>query len=252
MQNGLIRGRGGSIVLRTMTEPPSGPDRADSAPTSGFIATRRRPARWPLAAATALGIAVLLGWLLARLVWLPFYFGLFFYLVAGLLAGALSFRVGRPARPVSGKWLLAGVAAAAVVASAALIIWEYRYIAGTAGADGRFREARNAAVAEGRSPRSVEPIAAAAFRNTLREQYPPGGPLGYVRWAIDGEGMDLIVNGCRDHISINQNGRAWIARTVAGCLLLALGLWLSFESLRSSEPVSNILRPGEEAEEATS
>jgi len=231
---------------------PSEPVRANPAPDSGSVATSRRPARWPLAAATALGIATVLGWLLVRLVWLPFYFGLFFYLVAGLLAGALSFRVGRGARPVSGRWLLAGVASAAIAASLALVIWEYRYIAGTAGADGRFREARNAAVAEGRSPRSVEPIAAAAFRNTLRDQYPPGGPLGYVRWAIAGKGMDIVVNGCRDHVSINQKGQAWIARTVAGCLLLGLGLWLSFESLRSTEPVSNILRPGEEAEEATS
>ncbi len=212
----------------------------------------RRPGRWSLATFLALAITVTLGWLLVRLVWLPFYFGLFFYLVAGLLAGALSFRIGREARPVSGVRLLTGVVLVATVATGVLLVWEYRYIAGTAGSDGRFRDARNAAVAAGRSPRSVEPIAAAAFRTTLKSTHPPGGPLGYVRWAIAGEGMELTVEGCKDSIIISQKGTAWIVRTIAGGLLLCLGLWLSFESLRSPEPVSNILRPGEEAEEVDS
>lgn len=211
--------------------------------------TRGRPDRWWLAVALALVLLGALGWLLARLIWLPFYLGLFFFLIAGLLVGAFTFRFARPARPVSKGRIIVGVALIAVVGSLVTSVWEYRGFAATAGGERQFPEARNAAVAAGRPVREVEALAAEAFRQALRDEYPPGGLLGYIGWAIHSGEMELTVGASTDTVTTAHRGLAWPIRTAAGMLLLAVGLWLSFESLRSATPVSNILAPGEEAED---
>lgn len=204
---------------------------------------------WFMARLASLILLAGFGFLLARLIWLPFYFGLFFFLVAGLLAGALSFRVARQARPISRARIVRGVAWLAVLATAVTLCWEYAHVTATIGDQPKFPEARNAAVKAGRPAAHVEEIASEQFRESLRRSYPPGGPIGYVRWAVSSGEMELEVEGSKDATSINQRGAAWMVRTLAGLLLLAAGLYASFESLRSPRPVSNILQPGEEYEE---
>jgi len=228
-------------------------EQSPSCPDDPASAAEAMPARpsWPwwLAIVFAFMMLVVLGWLLARLVWLPLYFGLFFFLVAGLLVGAVSFRIARPARPISRRRLILGIALLAVVSSLVTVVWEYRNVAATVGGKRKFPDARNVAVAAGRPVRQIELAATRKFTEALRKDYPPGGPVGYVRWATLSGEMDLTVMGCKDVISIAHRGWAWPIRSLAGVLLLAAGLWLSFESLASPSPVSNILAPGEEAED---
>ncbi len=209
----------------------------------------RRPWRWWFAMGVAFLMLTVLDWLLARLVWLPMYFGLFFFLVAGLLVGAAAFRLARSARPVARSWIATGVVLVAISASAVTVVWEYRNVAATVGSDRKFPDARNAAVAAGRPPTEVAEQATTAFVSRLRTDFPPGGPIGYVRWAIAAGEMDLTVAGSRDTVSIDHRGLIWPIRSSVGMLLLAAGLWLSVESLRRASPVSNVLLPGEEYEE---
>ncbi len=187
--------------------------------------------------------------LLARLVWLPYYFGLLFFLVAGLLTGALSYRIARAARPISLTPLLVGLAFVAVVSIAITVTWEYRHVAATVGDLPKFPDARNKAVRAGRSAGEVRQSADLAFQAALDRNYSPGGVLGYVRWAIGGGEMQLEVEGCTDTVGISHTGVEWLIRTFFGFLLLTAGLWASFESLRSAIPVNNVLAPGEEYEE---
>ncbi len=218
----------------------------DPPPASGC---GRRPWRWLLALVLAGLMLGMLDWLLARLIWLPYYFGLFFFLIAGLLVGAVSFRVARAARPIPRAQIITGVVVIALASSLVTVVWEYRFMAATAGGERKFPDARNAATDAGRRSTEVEARATREFVNALRSEYPPGGWTGYVRWAIAGGRMELTVDGCRDTVSIEHHGLAWPIRSLAGMLLLGIGLWMSFESLRSPRPVSVILAPGEEAEE---
>jgi hypothetical protein len=208
-----------------------------------------RARRWLVARLLSLGLLAVLGFLLARLIWLPFYFGLFFFLVAGLLAGALSFRIARAARPIPRLRILRGIAWLAAVAMAITLCWEYQHVAGTIGDPPKFQEARNAAVKAGRPAACIRDIASEEFRKALRKTYPPGGPIGYVRWAVSSGEMEISVEGTKDVGAVDQRGTAWLVRTVIGLLLMAAGLYASFESLRSPYPISNILPPGEEYEE---
>ena len=227
-------------------DPASQPQ--DSRPSEKW--TPRRRNTWWSALAVAMGLLLGLDWLLARLLWLPFYFGLFFFLVAGLIVGALAFRVARASRPLTKMRLLRGIACVAGLSTAATTYWEYRHVAATVGDPPAFAEARNKALSDGRSPREIRMQAARTFKRRLGEDFPPGGAIGYARWAIRAGEMELVVADASEHISIDHRGITWPLRTLAALLLLASGLWLSFESLRSADSVSNILAPGEEYEES--
>ena len=97
--------------------------------------------------------------------------------------------------------------------------------------------------------REVKTAVTEEFETSLAKDYPPGGPLGYIRWAIAGGDMTLEVEGSKDKVAIGHTGIAWPIRTLVAAILLAAGLWASFESLRSASPITNILAPGEEYEE---
>ena len=227
----------------------SDPDKPPTVP-----ACERRPApeqrrAWRFALLVVVLLLVPTSALLARLVWLPFYFGLLFFLVAGLLAGALSYRIARAARPISLTSLLGGLLFVAMVGIAITVTWEYRHVAATVGDLPKFPDARNKAVRAGRSAGEVRLSADHAFKAALDRDYPPGGVIGYVRWAVGGGEMELEVEGCKDTVGISHTGIGWLIRTFLGFLLLAAGLWASFESLRSATPVSDVLAPGEEYEE---
>ena len=61
--------------------------------------------------------------------------------------------------------------------------------------------------------------------------------------------MTVTIGASTDELAVSQRRAAWAARSVASIALLALGLWFGFESLRSPTPVTNLLAPGEEAED---
>jgi xanthosine utilization system XapX-like protein len=217
-------------------------------PTAGW--SREQAGRLRLGLIVALVALLPLSWLLARLIWLPFYFGLFFFLVAGLLVGAVAFRVARAARPAPGRMVIRGAILVSILVAASSVCWEHRHIASNAGTGGKFPNARNAAVAAGRSPREVAARATEAFNAQLDAQYAPGGTIGYVRWAALGGPIVLTVNGDDEKIVNDHQGIAWIVRTLFAVALMTAGLWSSLESLRCPAPVSNILAPGADYEDA--
>lgn len=227
---------------------PSDSPITESPPVADWTPHRRKT--WWSALALAFGLLVGLDWLLARLLWLPFYFGIFFFLVAGLIVGAVSFRVARGARPLTRGRIVRGILLLAGLSSLVTICWEYRFITAGAGAPPKFTDARNAALREGRSPTEVLRQAAESFRDGLADHFPRGGVVGYVRWAIASGEMKIKVADSTETVSIGgHGGLVWPIRTLAAMLLMAIGLWLSYEPLRSPQPISNVLAPGEAYEE---
>jgi len=203
----------------------------------------------------ALGVGALatipLVWLLARVVWIPAYFGVFFFIIGGMLAGAGPFRLARALRPVSRGRVIFGVAFLGAVALFFGLYFEYRYRADAIGAPPKYSEARMDALRRGESANRIGAEATAAFESMLRERYRPGGVIGYCRWAASsGEANLSLGRGFSDEVTLGQRRTAWIIRTLAAYGLFVAGLWYQLEGLRRWGPVSNILAPGEEAEDA--
>ncbi len=199
-------------------------------------------------------ILFLFGALLGRLVFLYFYFGLFFYLLAALLCGAVVFQIMRPRRPLSRATIAAMTIVLSMVAWTGSVFWEYRFRAERIGEWPRFAAARAAMVNAERPFAIVADLAADAFRRRLRSDYAPGGMLGYIRWASAGGRMklslgDLDLGGelFEDDVSVPHRGVGWIIRAGVSAALLAAGLWWQLTSLRAASPVNNLIDP-EEAE----
>ncbi len=209
---------------------------------------RRRKA-WHEALGVSLLLLAPLDWLLARLLWLPMYFGLFFFLVAGLIVGGVAFRIARSARPFTRARIVLGVLPVALVSMCFTVFLEYRHIAAMTGAPPAFGAAWAAKSKNSDDVGDIRSEAARAFRGYLADKFPPGGMVGYARWAADSGKMEISAFQYSEKVTIAHQGLAWPIRTLAAFVLLALGLWLSFESLRSQSPVSNIIGKGEEYEE---
>ncbi len=204
---------------------------------------------WLLAQIQSLLLLAALGWLLARLVWLYYFFGLFFYLVAGLLVGALAFRTARAARPLTKSRLLRGIIMITLSATAITVTWEYRHFSATVGQPSKFADARNRAIQAGGSSRDIVQAASEEFEKQLSHDHAPGGVIGYVAWSVRSGKMPLTIDDTTETIINDHAGWVWPVRTLAGAVLLAVGMWFGLESLRSSIPVANVLRPGEEYSE---
>ncbi len=126
---------------------------------------------WTTALLLSLAILAGLDWILVRILSLPFYAGLFGYLVAGLLAGALSFRIARAARPLSKRRIVVGVINVAVLAGLVSIYWEYEHVSTTIADPPKFADARNAAIRAGRTSQELRSQGQQQFRERLRQPF---------------------------------------------------------------------------------
>lgn len=204
---------------------------------------------WLGAQLFCLSALAILGWLLARLVWIYYFFGLFFFLVAGLLVGSIAFRIARSARPMERSRLLRGIISIGLCCTVINIVWEYRHYSSTVGRPPHFAQARNAAIAAGQRPAEIQQAASDEFANYLAKHYPPGGAMGYILWSTRDGIARLTVGDASETIVTEHRHWIWPTRTLAGMVLLMAGLWFSMESLRRPLPVSNVLQPGEEYEQ---
>ncbi len=204
---------------------------------------------WLLSISAAAAILFALDWLLGWIIWLPLYSGLFGFLVAGLIAGGVAFRMARSLRPVSRGPIIMTAVAIAVLNSSGALYWEYHHIAQSVGNLDGFRKLRFRASESGRTSPQVKLQIVEEFQRRLTAEYPPGGPLGYARWCFAIGEMELVIDDASDVVAVSHRNWAWLLRTLAGMILTGLGLWFSFEGLRSPEPVRNTISPGEEYEE---
>lgn len=226
-------------------DPPQTSGRSSAeAPTVG---SRLRV--WLISISAAAVILFALDWLLGWIIWLPLYSGLFGFLVAGLIAGGVAFRMARSLRPVSRGPIIMTAIVIAVLNSSGALYWEYRHIVESVGNLDGFRKLRFRAPESGRTSDQVKRQVVDAFQRRLTDEYPPGGPLGYARWCFAIGEMELVIDDASDVVAVSHRNWAWLLRTLAGMLLTGLGLWFSFEGLRSPEPVRNTISPGEEYEE---
>lgn len=196
-------------------------------------------------AALAVGglLAIPAGWLLAILALLPFFLGLFFSLVVGLLLGAVVYRLARPAAPLA-SWaalVLGGVVFLAAWTTG--LACEYLntrgydlpwYSAGswrwvpvdgdaTRVVRGRLRH-RSLTVAERELLRTRT---RQAFARQLAVRYPPGGFVGFLRWSAAGQGaleVPRVFGAAPVLLDPKQRGASWLIRLVLSLILLGFAV----------------------------
>ena len=152
---------------------------------------------------------------------LPFYLGLFFFVLFGVVIGAAMHRVASPGRPY-GQWaLLAGTTLVVVAGWLTSVVKESRDFPAdmAAEAGNRTRSIGDQTIYEYRAAVRHD------VRRFIREHYPPGGTLGYVRWVLlSGELKKGQIAGVHRTLRRPQRGYKWGIRVVLSIALLAYGV----------------------------
>jgi hypothetical protein len=133
-----------------------------------------------------------LGILLSYAAFLPAMLGLFFFLLFGLVLGAALFRAWEPLRPVPRSRIARAVLAVALFGWVVSLVWE-----GLTFPHQTSKEAIEQVRREvpGKSAADIRAAAESAARTFLAERFPPGGVLGYWRWAATGRRVEIPILG---------------------------------------------------------
>ncbi len=121
-------------------------------------------------------------WLLSFAALLPFYLGLFFFALFGLPIGALVFRISSPGGPYRPSTVVAGTTVLVLGVWSVSIIKESRDLPW----DMAEKAIKITPDLDGRTPQQFRNNVASEVRAHIGTNFPPGGVLGYVRWALSG------------------------------------------------------------------
>jgi hypothetical protein len=199
----------------------------NSNPTETAVTeTPQSPARqggslWWLTVAVGVIVSMPFAWLLSYAAALPFYLGLFFFVLFGLVIGATMHRVASRRRPYGRAAILVGttiVAGAGWIASIA--------VEGLGFPNDMGDDAIKRTLSIGnRSPEEYRKAVADEVRRFLRERYPPGGVVGYARWILtNGELKKGEIEGVKVTLRRGQRGYWWAVRVVLSIALLGFGI----------------------------
>ncbi len=195
----------------------------DDYPTAESPAEPPAPkSRWLLAVLTACGVSLPIGWLLCYGALLPFFLGLFFFLLFGLLLGAVLYRVGESCRPL-GKWTIrAGTLVVVLFAWAISMLTEGHDFPAQV-ADYAYEQPRR--LPEGVTPEDYRRTSEEQVVQFLREEYPPGGVIGYMRWAVTSSRVEPPVGQLRKPFRSDQFRWWFVIRVGLSILLLTYGVY---------------------------
>lgn len=208
----------------------------ESVSTGAPVRSRARLV-WGIVAGMACGVP--LSYLLCHGATLPGMLGLFFFILFGLVIGAAMFRVWAPLRPLTSATIGTGIALVVLVAWGGSLVWE-----GIVFPSDVAKEAVKQVVKiQGKTGGDVRAGAAGAVREYLAQHYPPGGVIGYWRWAMAEKAIEIPIMGARNPKPIPYSGNGWMF--IARVVLCGVGLTLAIYS--QVRPLSNSPR-GEEGE----
>ena len=185
------------------------------------LAGRRSHARWWWGCLVAAVASLPIVWLLSYAGTLPFFLGLFFFALFGLIVGAVIHRVASPGRPYMTMPLVIGTALVV------LLGWSLSLV----------KEARDfpsdMAVDSGRKTRDIGDRTIDEFhelvenqvRAFLAEKHPPGGTIGYVHWALtSGEIKKGELADVKWTLGQPQRRYSWAIRVFLSLVLYAFGV----------------------------
>ncbi|MFQ5463448.1 MAG: hypothetical protein ACE5E5_12595 [Phycisphaerae bacterium] len=195
--------------------------------------------RWWLGVVAALIVAAPLSWLLALAANLPFFLGLFFFALFGLMIGAVCFRVAHATQPYARGTVLVGTTLI-ILATWGGSIW---FEAQSFGMDmAREALAVPGLILKGTTANAYRTQIDTDVQSFLSEHYPPGGTIGYIRWVMSsGKIPDGMLASVKQGLRTNQAGWWWIGRVTISIALLAFGVGSQVFPLR--EPRGMLGRP---------
>ncbi len=194
-------------------------------------APRANGLKFVLPTVVGLMFSVPLGWLLSHAAQLPFYLGLFFFPLFGLVIGAAMYRAAQRSRPYHSMPLIVGTTVVVLFCWLFSLMVESRdmpvWVAANASRNPRLK-------LQGQSIDAYRASVVVNMSQHLRQKYPPGGLLGYARWAAtDGEITKDVAPGLMRTIHAPQRGVSWMVRVVLSVGLLAFGIGSQTLILRS-------------------
>jgi len=211
------------------------PTQTTAAPKVGRKREGRRrgsAGRWLVAVGVGAVSAVPLGLLLSYAATLPFFFGLFFFALFGLIVGAITHRVAAPARPYDKATLILGTT------GLVLLAWTISLakVARDFPADMSEMASQRTLDLGDRDRRAYLVDVEAQVVQYLREHHPPGGSLGYVRWVLsDGVLPRGSIAGVQTALEVHHRRVTWAVRVMLSLGLLAFGVGSQTLSLRLDE-----------------
>ena len=179
--------------------------------------------RWWAAVAVAALPAFPLAWLLSYAAALPFFLGLFFFMLFGLMIGAAAFRVSAPGRPYAALSLIAGTTILVALTSGLSLIKEARDFP----EDLAKRITSRTRDLSGRTAEEFRTLIASDIRTLLADRYGPGHVWGYVRWVLTNGELkrgDLPMLNKAIFLPAAQTKGWWAFRVVASIALLGFGI----------------------------
>lgn len=179
--------------------------------------------RWWAGVATAGGVSLPLALLLSYAAALPFFIGLFFFVLFGLLIGAVAYRVAAPGRPYPQIQLVIGTTVLVALVWGVSMVKESNDFPGDV-ADRAVQATRDIG---DQSATQFRREVADDVRRFLAERYPPGGVTGYVRWVLTNGELkrgDLTVVDRGIGVSAAQTRIWWAIRVVLSIALLGFGI----------------------------
>lgn len=177
-------------------------------------------------------VTVPLAWLLSYASTLPFFIGIFFFALFGIMIGAVVYRVAAPGRPYANWSVL--VATSIIV----LLGWSFTIVkeAGDFPADMADQASRRTRDIGDVTRREYQATIERQIREFLQRRYPPGGTLGYVWWVLDDGVMNKgRIKGVETSLHAPQRRYWWATRVVLSIGLLAFGVGSQVFLLRLAE-----------------
>lgn len=191
-------------------------------------------------------VAVPSGWLLAYLAALPFMLGLFFFLLLGLIVGAVMYRIGTksPVPSASVLWL-AGSAVAVMMMLTSL--WA-EYHALPRSVEKRVRDS----YFESFTPERRDALSRGVkdyVRAELENRYPPGGFVGYLRWAATSGRLECprILRKSTAEYRLSHRRALWLIRVGLAALMVEWTILSQLFGLRSTPRRNDDQEPAEPA-----
>jgi len=162
-----------------------------------------------------------LAWLLSYGATLPFFLGIFFFALFGMIVGAVTFRVASPGRPYSKTSVLLATTFLVLFMFGFALVNESRGLP----SDIAKKAAKKTADIGSLTGKQYRADVRNEVRRYLVDRYPPGGTIGYVRWVLtNGRFSRGDLPSVRLELTALQTRLTWAVRVVLTLALLAFGL----------------------------
>jgi hypothetical protein len=168
-------------------------------------------------------VAVVLAWfLLSAGLSLPFMLGLFFFMLFGLIVGAVMFRFGDTARPIAKSKVVMATALVSIACWAVALGKECVEFP----ADFVEKALRQVYI----PPDGYDQVKGeleSFITEYLKREYPPGGAIGYLRLAAAGKPIEVNIESQPKTVTVKPMTAAWVwwTRTVLSVVLFYLAAY---------------------------